>query len=428
MEKIKVAYIGDSPYIFSGFGVVSKAILSRLDPEEFDVSVLGTMFQLMPKDLDQIPALTYYHPVCIHDLMGFKTSIDYIQHVDPDVLFFIGDPGTLRNRYSVLTGSGMIVRVPAVSYFPLEGAPFSPHIIEQTKMVYGPVTYTKWGADYLRELDSSAEADWVWHGTDHFPAKVYDPATRKKLRQLVGWDDRFVVGLVGMNKRTNRQPVMIEVAKMLKESGRDDAMIYLHCQQQGEIMMGGWELDWMIDAYGVRDQVQLKPVQKEHKYIARPRTGTLEEVLERPLPGSKEEAEENLGMLDFVSLLNCFDLYVDPASAHGFNLPAVEAAVCGVPVAMVDDGFARTEIYGQCAYMMKPTAADYWHTGAILPLVSPKRIADTIVEFWDSEELRVGTAYNCWNFFKDVTWQTAADLFAQKIREAHEFGQEILGK
>lgn len=428
MERIKVAYIGDSPYIFSGFGVVSKAILSRLDPEVFDVSVLGTMFQLLPKELDGIPALGYYHPVCIHDLMGFKASIDYIQHVDPDVLFFIGDPGTLRNRYSVLTGAGFVATVPAVSYFPLEGAPFNPHVVEQTKMVHGPVTYTKWGADYLLNLDPAAEADWVWHGTDHFPGQQYSDDVRKRLRQLIGWDDRFVVGLIGMNKRTNRQPVMVEVAKMLKESGRDDVMIYMHCQEKGEIMMGGWELDWLIDAYGVRDQVQLKPVQAEHKYIARPRAGTLEEVLELPLPGDKEEAVRNLGMLDFVSLLNCFDLYLDPASAHGFNLPAVEAAVCGVPVATVDDGFARTEIYGECAYMMRPSAADYWHTGAILPLVSPKMINDTIVKIWDDGDLRLTTGEKCKEFFEKVKWQGAADLFAEKIKAAHEFGREVFGK
>jgi glycosyltransferase involved in cell wall biosynthesis len=169
-------------------------------------------------------------------------------------------------------------------------------------------------------------------------------------------------------------------------------------------------------------------MQGEHKYIARPRTGTLEEVLERPLPGSKDEAVQNLSMLDFVSLINCFDLYVDPASAHGFNLPAAEAAVCGVPVATVDDSFARSEIYGSCAYMMKPSASDYWHTGAALPMVSPRRIEETIVAMWDDSELRKSTAENCKNFFDTVKWQPAADLFAKKFISTHEFCREMLGE
>lgn len=428
MSKIKVAYVGDSPFIFSGFGVVANAILSGLDPDLFDVSVLGTMFHHYPskESMAGIPALYYYTPTCVHDAMGFKAAIEFLQYANPDVLFFIGDPGTLRNRFNALMLTGMQGAIPAVTYFPIEGSPLNPHILEQARMVHGPVTYTKWGQGILE--DQGIEVDWVWHGADHAPFERYSDDVRKRLKRLVGWQDRFVVGLVGVNKRTNRQPVMIEAARILKDMGRDDVMIYMHCQSTGDMVMGGWDLTWIVDAFGVKDQIQMKPNQVEHQYIGRPRVGTLEEVLSRPTPKDKEEEVDNLISLDFVTLLNLFDLYLDPASAHGFNLPAAEAARCGIPVATVDDGFARREIFGMCAHMMVPSAADYWHTGAILPLVSPKRIADTVVEFWDDELLRLATANRCQEHFDGVTWQPAVDLFAKKLQAAHEWGVEMAGK
>lgn len=429
MSKIRVAYIGDSPFIFSGFGVVAKAILSGLDPDIFDVSVLGTMFHHYPdfNAKEEIPALEYYTPTCVHDSMGFKAAIEFLQHSNPDVLFLIGDPGTLRNRFSTMMLTGLQGAIPAVTYFPLEGAPLNPHIVQQATMVHGPVTYTKWGADLLNEMNGNANVDWVWHGVDHAPFKKYDEGVRKRLRQLVGWQDRFVVGFVGVNKRPNRQPAMIEMARILKDMGRDDLMLYMHCQSNGDMLMGGWDLPWIIEAFDVIDQVQMKPNQIEHQYIGRPRIGTLEEVLNRPLPKNKEEETENLITLDFISLLNIFDLYLDPASAHGFNLPAAEAARCGVPVATVDDKFARSEIFGGCAYMMVPSATDYWHTGAVLPLVSPKRLADTVVEFWDDELMRKTIASDCLRRFGRLNWKPAVDLFTDKIIAAHEWGVEMAG-
>lgn len=426
--KIRVAYVGDSPFIYSGFGVVAKAILSRLDPDIFDVSALGTMFHHYPsRDATKsIPALDYYTPTCVHDSMGFKAIVEFLQYANPDVLFFIGDPGTLRNRFSTLMMTGLQNAIPAVTYFPLEGAPFNPHIVEQANMVKGPVTYTKWGADILKGME--VEVDWVWHGADHAPFEQYSDDVRSKLRELVGWRDRFVVGTVGVNKRTNRQPVMIETMRILKDRGFDDVQLYMHCQTVGDMVMGGWDLGWLIEAYGVEDSVQLKPNQAEHQYIGRPRVGTLEEMLNRPNPQSKEDEMDNLAALDFVSLLNVPDLYIDPASAHGFNLPAAEAARCGVPIAVVDDKFARSEIFGSCAYMMNPSATDYWHTGAVLPLVSPTVLADTVDKFYSDSELCLSVGAQSKGFFDAIKWDPVADLFTEKLLAAYEWGLEMIGK
>jgi len=425
VDKIKVGYIGDSPFAFSGFGVVARAILSRLPTDTFEIYALGTMYQHYPsrKQMTEIPALEYYAPVCIHDMMGFKTAITFLQHTRPDVLFLIADPGTVRNRLSGLMLTGSLGPMPTVTYFPLEGYPLNPHVLDQARMVYAPVTYTKWGMNLMKEY--GIDVDYVLHGVDHAPFDQYDSSVRDKLRRVAGWDNKFVIGMVGVNKRTNRQPAMIEMARILKDRGRRDFIVYLHCQERGDAFMGGWELQWLIDEYDVGDVVWLKPNQAEHKFVARPRTGTLDRALDLPLPSNTKEAKENLAQLDFISLLNCFDIYMDPASAHGFNLPLAESMRCGVPGITVDDGFARSEIYDGAVRFMKPTHSDYWHTGAMLPMVSPARMADTACELWDDSETRMSIATAGKSKVDSMKWQPVADLFSEKLISAFKFRQGV---
>jgi glycosyltransferase involved in cell wall biosynthesis len=421
-EKIRIAYVGDNPFINSGFGVVARSIMSRWpigEEEEFEVHVLGTMYGVVPKDISPYSS---FMPACSHDSMGIEQMLDFIKDVNPDVMFMIGDPGTLRSRLDKLIPMNRIATTPSVTYFPVENTPMSPHIIKQARMAFCPVTYTRWGQEAFRSRGITV--DYAYHGVDHADFRQYHINDRRRLKTLVGWKDKFVVGLIGVNKRTNRQPTMIEAARILKDRGRDDIIIYLHCQSVGDRIMAGWELNWMLEEYDVHDMVILKPNQKEHPYIARPIDKISWHELLTPITDT--EAITNLATLDFISTINTFDLYLDPASAHGWNLPASEAARCGVPVATVDDDFARKEIFGDCAHMMKPTGWDHWHTGAQLPLVSPKQIADTIELFADDSSYRTSVARKCKAKFDSLEWQPIADSFAEKIRIAHGFGKEIV--
>lgn len=313
MSKVRVAYIGDSPKLHTGFGNVANAIMSRWS-KDFEVHVLGVMQDFIPSSIEPYESFT---PVCRHDMMGFGAAMDFVKRVNPDVCFFIGDPGTLRNRFNKFLGSGRMGILPFVTYFPIEGAPLNPAFRDQAQMVALPVTYTKWGAGLLKNF--GVDADYVWHGFDHAPFEKYDEERKETLRRLVGWEDKFVIGMIGVNKRVNRQPVMIEVAKILKDRGHNNFVIYLHCGGKGEPVLAGWELGWLINTYGVKEHVILKPSFGDHPNIGRPAQVDNPERLLMPL--TEEEKTKNLGSLSFIDILNLFDLYVDPASAHGFNLP-----------------------------------------------------------------------------------------------------------
>jgi len=422
MKKIRVAYIGDSPFLHTGFGNVANGIMSRWDMDRFEVHVLGTMHHYIPRDT--APYETY-EPVPHNDPMGFRASVTFIQRVNPDVLFLIGDPGTLRNRFEGIKFAGMGKLMPTVTYFPIEGIPLNPHIIEQARFVVGPVTYTNWGADLLRE--KGIEVGVAPHGVDHADFRQYSREDKERLKAIVGWEGKTVIGTVGVNKRTNRQPSLIETARVIKDSGVENFVMYLHCQMRGEGFLGGGELDWMPKEFGGEDHIAFKPVQNEDRYFGRPNKAEVD-VFSLPLPADKKEAEANLEKLGYIDILNQFDIYIDPAGAHGWNLPACEAARCGVPIIMVDDGFARHEIFSDVVHMLAPTASEYWHTGAVLPLVSPKKMADAIMKMIDSEDMRrvYGAAGKA--KFDKYKWQPTADYFAEKVVAADKFGAEMMAK
>jgi len=418
MSKIKVAYIGDSPFIFSGFGVVARAIMSRWPMDEFEVSVLGAMHRVIPSD---ISPYNMYYPVPANDPLGFRCSVDFLQQADPDVIFFLGDPGTLRNRFGTLAVTGKLL--PAVTYFPIEGSPLNPHVVTQVSIVKEPVTYTKWGRDVLMEYGHAV--DYVYHGADHAPFRRYDEETRMQLKEIVGWGDKFIIGMVGVNKRTNRQPAVLGMARQLKERIGPKFMVYLHCEEKGDGHIGGWELGWMIKEFGVEDVVTLKPAQSGRKFVGRPRSGDLKELLNLPLPVEEEQELENLSKLDFISMMNLFDVYIDPASAHGFNLPAIEAMACGVPVITTDDGFARSEIYGESAVMMQPSAVDFWHTGAQLPLVSCTEMAEAVLYLYEDKVEREMWIARGLKLAGSLSWDTTASLFEEKIKSCYALAAEL---
>lgn len=418
---IRVAYVGDSPFINSGFGVVARSILNGLPQEDYEIHALGIMHTFIP---NHIHPLKTFQPVCKHDLMALEATRDFLFRVNPDVAFFIGDPGTLYSRFKAFMGSGKMGILPFVTYFPIEGVPLAPAFVDQAKMVAQPVTYTEWGRNELR--NHGVDVGYVWHGADHADFRKYREGKRDIIKRLVGWGDKFVVGMIGVNKRVNRQPAMIEAARILKDRGRgDDVIIYLHCQTGGPGVreMSGWELEWLPKQFGVEDIIVFKPNQEEDKWLGRP--PEIEDSQMLNLPTTKEQGTLNLSRISFIDLLNSFDLYLDPASAHGFNLPLMEAARCGVAGATVDDGFARTEIFGDVCHMMTPSSHDSWHTGAHLPLVSPKRIADTIELFMDDVEYRKEVAKRCKEKFDGVKWSTTANYFDARLKVAHEFGKEI---
>lgn len=425
----KVSIIGDSPLVTSGFAAVTKMVTKAFVDAKFDVSVLGCLDSKV-RDTRKLPY--FYYNVASSDLLGFGGMLGFLQQTKPDVLFMVGDPGTLANRVKQFTMTGIKGVARSICYFPVEGLPFQPGYASAIAQFDYPVTYCAFGMKAFKK-EYNMKVDYAWHGMDHAPFEEYGFGVRKEMRARAGFtDDVFLVSATGVNKRTNRYPVLIEAMARLLELGHDDIYMYLHTSPMDKNggLMAGWDLSWMIDSYGARDKfgkthILFPPEQLGgedlYRGISYKGKKTIDELLKTPKSGEgRSEADhvEFFGSLPFIARMNLPDMFIDAGSCHGFNLCLGEFMCCGVPCATVDDGFARSEIYVEtgAAYGMKPSPTpDYWHTGAKLMLVDVDTVVDTILALKADDVMRDTIAKKGKEFAESLKWSVLTDALVEAV-------------
>ena len=444
LNKPRLAMISDGVNLTTGFAQVTKMVLPAFLNAGWDVSHFAIMDTRWP---DTTSGLGYWHwPTRPGDEMGYADMLKFLTtavtpgHKTPDVIFMIGDPGTIYQRLSQLANVGYYYQdpltgqkkwhVPIMIYAPIEGAPISSAFARAFEWPSWSATYTEWGRMELYD-EHTVITEALPHGADHDDFRPLPKEVRTHIRRILDLEDKFIVGIVATNKRTNRYPALIQAMGILLKRGYNNIYLYTHCKfNEANIATGGWNLDDCImqyRAYHETDEGRVSHVLYPTKYLNKSpwygqlsgnnATITIDELMQMPSTPLHNRAEilRILNSMDYIALLNIFDLYIDPASAHGWNLPLIECMRCGVPCITVDDGFARSDIYKDVAFMMKPSTLyyDYWHTTAQLPLVSPWDIADAIEKMYNDADAREYYAQKGKTFADGMSWQPTVNRFIE---------------
>ena len=423
--KIRVAMLGDGPYmpelgigVTSGFGIVAGQIVQRmLECDDIELHYFGMEDNRYVRTDRALPF--NYHPA-IEDLEARKEFPRFAQWVNPDVIFIIYAPGDMVTRVQQLRMIQM--SCPIVAYFPVEGAHrLNAGIPDLLKHVDYPVTYCKNGADLIEEK-LGVRVPYAYHGADHADFKPLDPETREHIREILGWDGKYVVMTGGTNKRVKNYPVMIRALRLLLERGIDDVIFYFHTRLFDDHVLQGWDLGGMIDAetteeFPVKDHIY-SPM-KGDKWHGVPFDETGIETWKLTKVMSFEDQCMLLSSLPLVTRYGLMDLYLDCSASEGHGLVSLEAAACGVPTVSVDDEMARSEIHSRYCHMLKPAAWDTWYTGTDLALLDPKDIAAVIQNFKLHPEIAGdGFEDNPAKIMEEMPWETTAQYFIDLIRKA----------
>lgn len=395
-----IAIIGDSPFVTSGLARITEAAVRGFVQDGWRVAVLCVLDEHRRDNPWGESGPVWYYPVDAGDKLGHRTTLRFLDDVNPDCILLNHDPGTCFNRIYALKNSvwgcqdqqtgGIEWMTPIVAYMPIEGLPIPKDYLAAFANVTRAATWTAWGQQELAKR--GVYVDYIGLGADHADFKPLPEPHRRRLRKLFGLDKYFNIMVLSGNTRKARLAVMIHAAAILRARGVTDFSIYLHTNplldpRRSWSNSGPHNLYDLIEMYGAQGT--------EHNLIWFPpeyagsydRTqwdgvdyeADIDQLLEIETPSQHpEEWSKMWSTLGLTARYNCFDLFMDVNSNHGWNLPAAEAMKCGVPVAMVDDGFARTHIFRDTVFRMLPTGLDYWHTGVKLPLVSPEVVADTI--------------------------------------------------
>ena len=280
-NRTKVLMWGASPFVITGFGVVSKKMLQNLFsayPDQYEVYQVGInhtgdaynefditggtqngRYQLWPA-IQAGNNRTH--------LYGQQKFLQVLQHinVDFDVVFLFEDPFWVGGGVpgvnppkafidaikEILARRGM-GHVPVVSYFPIDGVPRRDWITNIAKVDF-PITYLNFGVDACVRVvpELSGKLTAIPHGVDLNDFHPIDVREKRLFKRAMFGDafaDRFMFLNVNRNQLRKLVPSNLLAFRAFREQvGPDKAFIYLNMKTADV----GWDLNKVCESLGLR--------------------------------------------------------------------------------------------------------------------------------------------------------------------------------
>lgn len=432
---IKVFCISDSCKITTGFGNVARELYQGFFEAGYEVHALG-MLDPEPARGNDLPYSFY--PTSVFDPMGFGDIQIYIPRVQPDIVFIMVDPGNLTRyvvdlielNHKIKSDSYRGFKI--LAYPPVEGFPMSKHHSEGFKHLLANEGRLVFWCKSAVEISARADVfndDYIYFGNDHAPFRKYDDQTRHKLRRGVNLDTKFIIGSVGVNKRTKGFPQLIYTAVELKRRGVSDVLFYCHTEPNNPTMQG-YFLKHMVKAYDVSNMFLWKVdddvTARGKAWTGVPRTKhNLEELLEKRMPRSPLARMQRWMEYDYITRMNCFDMYLDTSEVEGWGLPQLEAMACGVPTFYPDDKSVRAEIYrgGGVQYDPLPVSLwGTWHTGSRLVNSDPAYLADLVISAKNNPGMMRDLSKMGMEHSEKYKWAVTRQEMNRRVKELYETG------
>jgi len=310
-DRIKLLWMSDSIHVPTGYGRVTKEVLTRLDKKKFDVNHFGWQTVGQPHEIYGIMTYPVGNNKWGEDILRYHLSV-----VKPD--FFIQLCDMWMANYTLDMDFS-----PAkyLMYFPLDGHPI-PYGCDRNLMKADvAIAMSKWGKKVVDEalfkdqsLGKSVKlsdrlphpVEYIPHGvsTDVFyPLKESEKADLRKQEKL---EDKFVVGMVSRNQPRKMLPRLLKAFKKFKE-GKRDVILYMHCDPKDP---QGYNLLGTADVLGY-DPSDIRYT-KMHSF--------------------KYGVEDNV----LNQVYNLMDVHTIPTSGEGFGLTILEAISAGIPNILTD--------------------------------------------------------------------------------------------
>jgi len=388
-RDMRILWHSVSPHLMSGYGTVTRYVLTGLANRGFPVFA-SAYFGIQP------PGILNYHGIYVlpvkkrqTDQLGF---ISVKQHYEK----FQCDLGIFHADFWVSLGFAKRIKY-SLCYSPVDHENYPEkwlNVFRAYKWIAVPSLHAQ------KELKKSGiEATYVPHG---YNPKIYFPMDKEACRKLFTLDkDKFIVGIVAANNDDETRKGWGENFKAFKifldnnPDAKKDARLFVHSDYDNE---KGRNLQELAKQIGVSEYIIWND-----KYTA--------SVIALPESG-------------MAKLYNCFDVFLLLSRREGFCLPVLEAQACGVP-AIVNGFSALPERvnYGKCGWVCKPAALVYSPLNAISSIADPYRGADALEEAYNNESKRKLFSKRGIQYAKKFTWELTIDKYWMPLLK--EIGEEI---
>ncbi len=294
-DRVKILWMSDPPTFFTGFGTVTREILTRLvHTNRYQIACLGWGYDGWPYNRQQIPFDIYpsYNPNLNRDIL-----LRVLEEYQPNILITLGDIWMV-DWIADLPNRSKFKFLP---YFPIDGEPLYPPWSKFIRDADVAVTYSKFAQRLVQKSLPDITPELIYHGVD---THVFRPLKKEEYQRPAELKNKFIVGCVARNQPSKNLPALIKAFARFCED-KANAVLYLHTNPDDI----GWDILDLLRRYKVFNRTCISKSASIQKGLDK---GKLNEIY------------------------NLFDVMVLPTAGEGFGLPILEAMAAGVPVIATD--------------------------------------------------------------------------------------------
>lgn len=386
---MKILYWGDSPTVDTGFGVVAKNLLPRLESYGHEVYVLGINYYGDPYDHTEFQFPIWPVDKGSLDLMYGYQKFWYLEdQIQPDLIFLFNDPWCTEKLMSMRPPTDRHPKI--MTYYPTDGGPLKKSWLEMLDKFDAQVCYSNFAERVIIESNDNKRPKnlyQIYHGVD---TDIFKPLNQSECRLRLGITvDSFVVGMVARNQPRKRFDVLAKAfAEFAKD--KDDAKLYLHTTLHDV----GWDIPDLTKQLGIDKKL----------------------IITTDVRPDRGVSPQQLNMI-----YNTFDVNCLISLGDGFGLPVAESMATACPQLVSNHSCLQELVEGHGGLTAK-TAAWVMNTGGFNTwgqLTDYKDIADKLNVLYYSKDLRMQLSDQAYQFIRQpkFSWDYAALEFNKIIRK-----------
>ena len=411
---VKILWASDSATWSSGYGSVTREILTRLGTAKLECYQLG--FQWNPGTQQPMPCLITETVVQngqrvrmwrtlpftmlagsgnrMMDPFAWNTYPHYLNTIQPDYLITFGDlwhfDHLLSPNYNFKSAQNP--KHPAwYAYFEIDGAPlkhsFKP-ILDKPNLV---ISASKFGEEAIKKLTDN-KVTTIWHGVDtnifkpmdKIAAKKFimdvclkDPRNTEEFRKKFVEKVPFIFGYVGRNTERKRIDRLMRAYELFLErnpEAKNDTFLMMNTDPN-DVNMSEQDVDDFRTKFNIRDNTSYFALSPNYNFQS-----TTEEL---------------------VVLYNAMDTFVSSNSGEGFGVVFAEASACGIP-SITTDYTSAEELIGNRGWRV-PVSDWYWYSRQNIrrALVDINKFADAMTEAYQKDAYRKNLGNQAYRFAKE---------------------------
>lgn len=345
--KPKLLFVGDA-VVSTGFSRCTHAALPWL-ARDWDVSVLGINYNGDPHDLTQPDGTPFkVYPACRaftgEDAFGVRRFGKLVLDLRPDAAVLLNDPWNIP-VYMDQAADVPVVGWVAVDHENCRGAGMND--------LSGAVFWTQFGEAQARKGGYTQPSAVVPLGVGpEFRPLPQDIARTERIGIPERVRDHFLVGVVGRNQERKRLDLVFAAFAEWQRLRDVKAALVLHIAPTGD---DAYDIDNLVSHFGLAGKV----------------------VKLMPNIG-KGFPDDGMPWV-----YACFDAFLSMAQGEGWNLPALEAMACGIPVVLPDQGGPAEWSNGAALKVPCPTLAfTPWKVNALHRVPDPAAAARALDQLY----------------------------------------------